>query len=261
MIDAHCHLEHMNAGDVIDEARKKGMSAIVTSIADIKDKQVVVQMRKDNPDFVFICLGFHPEIMNQYNDKDIDSYMDFIRKNKEYVSAVGECGLDYNWVTKAEDQERSKEIFLKFIGLSKELRLPLVIHSRNGRDNKEGSNDGIADTIKILIENGCTHVMMHCFSGSEPQMKTCLEHGWLVSFATVIVKSFKHQRLAKAVPLEQMLLETDAPWLDPDSRELTNRPWKIERSAEIVAQINGITKEEVLSKTAENAKKFFRMSI
>ena len=146
---------------------------------------------------------------------------------------------------------------MKFIQLVKELHLPLVIHSRNGRDNKEGSNDGIGDAIDMLIENNCKHVMMHCFSGSEGQLKKCLEQGWMISFATLVCKSFKHQRLASLVSLDKMLLETDSPWLDPDSQELTNRPWKIEKSAEVIATIKNITKEEILLKTTENAKRFF----
>ncbi len=263
-IDAHCHLEYMeNAQDVIEEARQRGMTAIVTSIADIKDKEKVLEMHRKNPDFVFACLGFHPEIMKNYSYGEIDEYIDFIRKNKDDISAVGEVGVDYNWITKSQDQERSKEIFLKFIELSKELGLPLVIHSRNGKNNKEGGDNGIEDAIDILIRNGCKDVMMHCFSGSEAQLKTCLDQDWLISFATIICKSFKHQRLAKLTPLDKMVLETDAPWLDPDSPPgsslLTNRPWKIERSADIIANIKNIGKEEALVAAAENAKKFFRI--
>lgn len=256
MIDAHCHLEHMDANHVIREAREK-MTAIVTSIADIKDKERVIEFRKNNPDFVFICLGFHPECMKDYTDDDIDSYIGFIRHNQKYVSAIGEVGLDYSWNTKKEEQERSKGIFLKFIELSKELGMPVVIHSRNGKDNKEGGNDGIGDAISMLIENGCKNVMMHCFSGNESQLKQCLAQGWTISYATVICKSFKHQKLVKQTPLEHMVLETDSPWLDPDSRELINKPWKIERSAELIAQLKGIAKDEVLKLTEKNARKFF----
>ncbi len=264
MIDAHCHLEHMDAGEIVKEAKKRGMSTMVTSIADIKDKEKVLELKRKYSGFVYICLGFHPEIMDKYGENDIDSYMDFIRKNRDYISAIGEVGLDYSWVTKAGVQERSKEIFIRFIELSKELGLPLVIHSRNGRDNKEGSNDGIGDAIKILSELECDKVMMHCFSGSESQLKTCIAQGWMISLATVLVKSFKHQRLAKIIPLDQLLLETDSPWLDPDgqpgSRELTNRPWKIERSAQVLADVLNISKEGILETTAENAKRFFGMN-
>lgn len=262
MIDAHCHLEHIeDVNNVIKESRLRGMKAIVTSVADIKDKEKMLLLRKGSMDFIFVCLGFHPEVMKDYKDNEIDKYLDFIREHKSQISSIGEVGLDFNWNVKTEDQTRSKEIFRKFIELSKELKLPLVIHSRNGRDNKEGRNEGIVDAIEMLKNNNCKDVMMHCFSGSEGQLKTCLEQGWIISFATVICKSFKHQRLAKITPLDQMVLETDSPWLDPDSqpgsKELTNRPWKIEKSAEVLAGILDMTKKEILQKTGENAKRFF----
>src|SRR3989344_1587442 len=257
MIDAHCHLEYMDADIIVQESMQRKMTAIVASIADIKDREKVLQLHKKYPGFVFACMGFHPESMKDYHDKDINEYTEFIRENKQWVSAIGEVGLDYNWVTQADDQQRSKEIFQKFIDLSKGLRLPLVIHSRNGKGNKDGSDEGIGDAINMLVESGCKHVMMHCFSGSEGQLKKCLEQGWMISFATLVCKSFKHQRLASLVSLDKMLLETDSPWLDPDSQELTNRPWKIEKSAEVIATIKNITKEEILLKTTENAKRFF----
>src|SRR3989338_3086165 len=87
MIDAHCHLEHMDADDVVSEAKKKGMTAVVTSIADIADKEKIIEMKKKYQDFVYICLGFHPEIMNKYSDSDIEEYIDFIRKNKKKYSS------------------------------------------------------------------------------------------------------------------------------------------------------------------------------
>ena len=254
MIDAHCHMEYMeDPDDIIYHAKKAGMSAIVTSIADIKDREKVIAMKKKHPDFIFICLGFHPEIMGKYASEDIDDYMEFIRQNRKLISAIGEVGTDYNWLPKSEDQAKSQIIFEKFIDLSKELGLPLVVHSRNGRDNREGENDGIGDAIEILRNRGCKDVMMHCFSGNEAQLKDCLEQGWLISYATVLVKSPKHQKLAKMTPPEQMVLETDSPWLDPDSKELVNRPWKIEHTAKVAAAVKEVTKEEVLAQTAQNA--------
>lgn len=102
---------------------------------------------------------------------------------------------------------------------------------------------------------------MHCFSGSEQNLSYALEQNYWISYATIIARSDKHKRLAEKTPLENMLLETDSPWLDPDSRELTNRPWKIDRSAEIIAEIKEKTKEEILKITADNAIKAFGLKI
>jgi TatD DNase family protein len=257
MIDAHCHLEHMDAESVVKEARHRGMAAIVTSTPDIKEAENTLEFHKHNRNFVFVCLGFHPEHSGKYNDEDLEKYIDFLRRNSEQISAIGEVGVDYNWIVDEEGRERSKQIFGRFIELSKELDLPLVIHSRNSREPKDITTDGIANAIEVLEKHNARRVMMHCFSGSEGQLKRCIANGWMISFATVICKSFKHQRLAKETPLEQMLLETDAPWLDPDSRELVNRPWKIERSAEVIAKLKETTKEEILATTTETAKRFF----
>ncbi len=256
MIDAHCHLEYMD-DSVIDEAKEKGMVALLASIADISHKENLLERIEKYPSFVYGCFGFHPEVMVKYTKADIENYIEVIRQNKDKITAIGEVGLDYNWTTVAHEQVRSKNIFADFIDLAKELDKPIVIHSRNGQNNTEGKNEGISDALEMLAGMGAKRVMLHCFSGNEANLKFALEHGWFVSYATVICKSFKHQRLAKETPLNQMFLETDAPWLDPDSRELINRPWKIERSAEIIAEKKGITKEEVLRVTTENARKFF----
>jgi TatD DNase family protein len=139
------------------------------------------------------------------------------------------------------------------------LRLPVVIHARNKANEK--TPDAFSDCLKILTDNNAKNVVMHCFSGSESTLQHALEQNYWISFATIIARSDKHRRLAAKTPIENMMLETDSPWLDPDSRELTNRPWKIERSAELIAQIKQTTKEEILKITTENAKKAFRLEL
>jgi TatD DNase family protein len=258
MIDCHCHLEYMD-DSVIEEAKEKGMTALLASIADISHKEQLLERVDKYPGFVHACFGFHPEVMVKYTKADINNYIDFIRQNKEKITAVGEVGLDYNWTTVEHEQVRSRNIFADFVDLAKELDKPLVIHSRNGQNNTEGRNEGISDTLEMLAGMGAKRVMLHCFSGSEANLRFALDHGWFISYATVLVKSFKHQRLAKETPLDRVFLETDSPWLDPDTRELVNRPWKIERSAEIIAEKKNIAKEEVLRQTTENAKKFFNI--
>ncbi len=254
MIDSHCHLEYLGE-DVVREAQQK-MSAVVGSTADPKHKDQLMQLRERFPNFVHICYGFHPEVMVKYSQNDIEKYIEFIRNNHDKISAIGEVGLDFNWITNKAEQDASRRIFIKFIELAQELGLPLVIHSRNGKTENE---DAITEAIAMLIANDMKDVMLHCFSGNEVNLRMALEQGWYISFATLVCKSEKHQRLAKLVPLEQMLLETDAPWLDPDSKELVNRPWKIERSAEVIAQLKNTTKENILQATEENAKRFFNI--
>lgn len=256
MIDSHCHLEHMqDAEAVIDEARKR-MSAVITSVPDPRDFERTMALREKHRGFVFVAAGFHPQIIDGFSDEQIEEHARLLRANADRLVSIGEVGLDYFWIKEKEKQERTRRVFEEYIGLAAELDKPMTVHSRSG----EGG-DGITDAIEILKNKRAKNVQMHCFSGSEENLEACLAEGWMISFATVLVKSRRHQRLAAATPLGQMLLETDAPWQDPDakpgSRELTNRPWKIERSAEIIAEAKGIQKRDVLAATAENARRFF----
>ncbi len=260
MIDAHCHLEHMkNAEEVIEEA-KKWMTAVITSVPDPNDFEKTMKLREKHKDFVFVAAGFHPEHIDDYTEGQIEEHIQLLKANADRLVSIGEIGLDFFWIREKEKQERTKDVFEKFIDLALELDKPITVHSRNG----EGG-DGITEAIEILKSKKAKNVMMHCFSGSEENLAECLKQGWLISFATVLVKSRRHQRLARDTPLEQMLLETDAPWQDPDakpgSKELTNRPWKIERSAEVIAEAKGITTKQVLVASEENAKRFFGLNV
>ena len=250
MIDIHCHLEFIkNPIEVIEEAKKK-MKAIVTSVADPKNAEKILNLRKKYKDFLFVSLGFHPECLEDYGDEEIKKYTDFIREKKNEISAIGEVGLDYSEECQEIDRERMKRIFILFLDLAKELNLPLVIHAR----------DAFNEALEILKEKNAKDVCLHCFSGSEGNLKEAINRGYFISYATNICWTKKHPRLALKTPLDRMLLETDSPWLDPDNpREMKNKPWKILNSAKVISQIKGISVDEVLEKTSENAKKFFKI--
>jgi len=259
MIDIHCHLEYMeNPEHVLEEARKK-MDAVICSVPDPKDVDKILALHEKNRDFLFVSLGFHPERMNKYSVKQIDDYVEKIKKNKEKIVAVGEAGIDYGCSTEEKNVERQKEIFERFVKLAVEIKLPLVVHIRNNQDQKiklSAYHDAFSILKKYTLK-----VILHCFSGSETDLKVALEREYWISYATNVCRTKKHPRLAEKTPLSRILLETDSPWLDPEaefgSKELTNRPWKIEKSAEVIAQLHKTSKQEVLRITTENAKKVF----
>lgn len=256
MIDVHCHLEYMkNADEIIAEARDR-MLAIVTSVADIKHKDDMIRIADKNKDFVFLTLGLHPEHIFNYKQKEIDEYVEFIRKNRKKIVGLGEVGLDYNRIKDVEKHNVMKHVFGQFIDLSKELKLPLVIHSRSG----EGF-DAFGDVLKMLTDGNAKRAAFHCFSGTENDLKYALEQDYMISYATIICKSKRHQRLAAITPLENIVLDTDSPWLDPFSNELKNVPWNVLESAKVISKIQEIPLEDVLQKTTENAKKFFDLKI
>ncbi len=252
MIDSHCHIDYIeNPESVIEESQKKGVRAIITSALGMEEAEKVFVLKKKFPETLYICLGVHPMEIKTYND----DYVDFIKSNKDNIVAIGEIGLD--GMKAVDNYEKTKEIFSEMIDISIELKLPIVVHSRNGKKK------AVSDAIKILSERDAKNVMLHCFSGNENSLKEALDLGYYISYATNICWTKKHPQLAEQTPLEQMLLETDAPWLDPDSSidniKLNNRPWKIIRSAEVIANVKGIPKEEVIEMTTDNARRFFRI--
>ena len=259
MIDSHCHITHVeNIDKEIKDWKSKGVKAVVTSALDIGEGTKSLQLREKYPEFVFVCLGLHPSDIDKFSGGQVEEYIKFIKENTKNIVAIGEAGLDYNWVADKNKQETSKGLFLQMIELARAINLPLVIHSRNGHNES-----AISDVLNILKENDAKKVMMHCFSGNESNLRDALELGYYISFATNICWTKKHPYLASKTPLERMLLETDSPWLDPDStleeRKLNNRPWKISKSVEVVAKIKGVSKEDVMAITSSNARKFFNI--
>lgn len=246
MIDVHCHLEFMeNPEQVVKEARSR-MEAIVTSIADPKHFDRIMTISEKNKDFVFVTAGLHPTRVSA----GYENYLDIIRNNAEKICGIGETGLDYHHAH--ENKEKTKEVFTAFISLANELDKPLVVHCR------DGESSAFQECLEFL-KNAQTAVVLHCFSGSKEVLAECLDRGYWISFATIICKSKSYRKLAKNTPLEAMLLETDSPWLDPESPELINRPWKIEKSAEVLAKMHSMEKEEILKITAKNAKNVFNI--
>ncbi|MBI2579683.1 MAG: TatD family hydrolase [Candidatus Aenigmarchaeota archaeon] len=244
-IDSHCHLEKMEEG-IIQEA-KKHLAGVVTICADIGDAKRTLSLI-DNK-FIFGALGLHPESAGKYPQKAIDQYIQFIFSNRKKISAVGEVGVDYIWHKKKDEQERDEEVFRQFIELSKELKLPLVIHSRG--------DSAVHDAIRILTGEDCKGSILHFFSGTEQDLKDALESGYWIAYNTVICKSKKYAPLIEKTPLESILLETDAPWCSPFGNEKDNVPWNIIESAKKIGGILGMAKDEVLKRTEENARKAY----
>jgi len=250
MIDIHCHLEFIeNPIEVIEKAKKK-MTAIVTSVAEPKNAEKILSLKEKYKDFLFVSLGFHPECLKDYKDEEIEKYIDFVKEKRDAICAIGEVGLDYSSECEGIGRERMKRIFCLFIDLANEVNLPLVIHAR----------DAFNDALEILKEKKAEKVCLHCFSGSEGNLKEAIKRGYFISFATNICWTKKHPRLAEKTPIEKMLLETDSPWLDPENpRGMGNKSWKISYSAKVISQIKGISVEEVLEKTTKNAKELFKI--
>ncbi len=247
MIDIHCHLCFPGAYKSVDEVvekAKKEMAGIVVSSARYDEGLRVVELAGKNEKFIFPTLGFHPTEGTNH-----EGVLELIEKNRDKIVGVGECGLDYHWEKDPQKREEQKKIFQKFIDIAKKTKLPLVIHSW----------DAEQDCFEMVKDSGLRCVF-HCFSGSRELAQHILDNGFWISVSTQVCFSKNHKKLVKIIPLEKILLETDAPWLSPNRPE-PNYPWNIKISAEKIADIKKISKEEVLEHARKNAIKFFSLNI
>ncbi|NVM28605.1 MAG: TatD family hydrolase [Candidatus Helarchaeota archaeon] len=249
LIDSHCHLDAKwfknDIPAIIQNAKKNEIEAIITSSIS-PSIQKVKNIVNRYPDYLFWALGLHPPGVNAQSLKAITK---LIKIHQHEIVAIGEVGLDYHWVKEEKRREEQQEALKFFIELSKELEKPLVIHAR----------DAQTDTIDILEEKSAENVLMHCFSGNETEAKRVIKNKWLISVPTSVVNRKVHQMMAKIVPLDQMLLETDAPYLSP-IRKTRNEPANIKISAQKIAEIKDTTFDKVASQTTINARKFYRLN-
>ena len=236
---------------VIEEATQR-MQAVVTSVAHPKDAVRMLEVAKKHKGFVYLALGLHPSEVVKFTDEQINEYCNMVRQNKSNIVAIGEVGLDRHWIKDEAEHKRSKSVFKKFIELANEINVPLVIHTRDDKS----SGISVMDETLDLLQHAKVPVMMHCFSSRE-HITECEKRGYYMSMNTILYKSKSYGKIARDCPLDLIVLETDSPWMDPQSSELTNRPWKIEQAAEKIAELKHMSKEEILRTTTENAKKLF----
>lgn len=248
LIDAHAHLDFSQFDEdrekVIEKARKENIW-IITSAVDPKSiKKTIAMMEKyDNLSATF---GSKPE---EFNGEIIEETIQLIKKNRDKIVGIGEIGLDYYWVKEKDKRNEEIKNFHKFIDLAKELSLPLVVHSRDAEE----------DVIEIL-KGGDIKTILHCFSGSVEQAKEAISFGCLISIPTNVVYSKQKRKLVEEIPLENIVLETDAPFLSPVPKT-RNVPANVKLSAEKIAEIKKVDLKLVEEITTKNAIKFFSLKL
>lgn len=251
MIDTHTHInciEEISVEDIIKNALDNGVEKLIVPAAYPTDIEVVKELAQKYEN-VYGLLGVHPSEVKGWNDDLIDKIKEYSKSSK--IVGIGEIGLDYYWDKSFNDLQ--KEVFIKQIKLANELNFPISVHDREAHK----------DTFDILTEyNKNSVVVMHCFSGSVEFMKECVKQGWYIAIGGVVTfkKAIKMKEVAKEVPLDKLLLETDAPYLTPvPYRGKTNQPAYVKYVAEEIASIRGISFEEVDEITTQNAKKVFSL--
>jgi TatD DNase family protein len=204
---------------------------------------------------VYATASVHPSYVKTFRDNEIEAFIQEIHTNRHDLVAIGETGLDYNWVKDSEGQAKQKELFAQFITVAEQLKLPLVIHSRSAA----------IDTIEILERANTRKVQMHMFTRYS-LIQRVIDNGWFISVNTSMLKSKSLRKIVRDTPLEQLLLETDSPWLGIDTcghlkprDEVRNEPLSIHRVAEKIGEIKKIDIVEVDNQTTTNARELFHL--
>ncbi len=251
LIDTHCHLDfpefERDRKEVILRAQGQGVSHIINIGSSISGSRKSLELAAAY-DCIYATVGIHPHEADSFN-QEAEQTIKEMAKNKKVV-AIGEIGLDYfkNY-SKAENQ---RLLFSSLLKLAKELNLPIVVHSRQAS----------ADALKMLKEAMPVKAVLHCFSGDKVFLDACLDLGFLISFTCNITykKADNLREMVKAVPLDRLLLETDAPFLPCESlRGKRNEPYQVVLLAEYIAGLKKITKEDISEATTSNANDFFKL--
>ena len=250
IINTHSHvnmLRETNIDEAIQNAIDNKIVTIVpsSSVQDIFDTDKFIKKYND----VYGYVGVFPEEVKDFSDKTLSDMEEIIKSNPKIIG-IGEIGLDYYW--DKSFKELQKEVFIKQIEFANQMNLPLNIHSREAH----------LDTFEILKKyNKNSTAIMHCFSGSLEFARECIKEGIYIALGGVVTfkNAKKTKEVAKNIPLEYLLLETDDPYLAPvPFRGKENQPMYVKYVAEEIANLRGITPEEVAKTSTENAKKIFK---
>ncbi|GKV57822.1 hydrolase TatD [Sporosarcina sp. NCCP-2222] len=253
-IDTHVHLNADQYEEDLEEVIQRALDANVTKMVvigfDRKTIEKAMELTEAYP-FIYAVVGWHPVDAIDCTEEDLQ-WIESLAKHPKVVG-IGEIGLDYHWDKSPRDVQQ--ELFRKQIHLAKKVELPIIIHNR----------EATADVVQILKEEGAREVggIMHCFSGSVETARECIDMNFMISLGgPVTFKNAKTpKQVAEEIPLEHLLIETDAPYLAPHpNRGKRNEPAYVTLVAEEIARLKDMPVEEVAEATTRNALKLFNIS-
>ncbi|KGM95105.1 hydrolase TatD [Clostridium novyi A str. 4552] len=252
IFDSHAHYDDESFNEdrenVIKEIRKNGVINVLNCGASMEGARDSFKLA-NKYDFFYAAVGIHPENAYELTDENYEEIKEMTKNPK--VRAIGEIGLDYYW-DENPPHEKQKEVFRKQMELAKKLEMPVIIHDR----------DAHGDTLEIMKEFPEVKGVVHCFSGSVEFARECLKLGYYIGFTGVITfkNSKKVVEVAKEVPIDRILVETDAPYMAPTpNRGKRNRSDYIKFIIEKIAEIKELSVDEVSDITIENAKNLLKI--
>jgi len=242
VIDTHAHLDELpDPGAAIKEALDENVLGIVAVGQDITSNQKTLEIADEHLGLVFAAVGYHPWRLNPDHD---DETLDFIDTNLKHCVALGEVGLDYKAKTKKKVQ---KAVFQKLLSIAKSHDKPVIVHCRYVHET----------AYRMVKEAGIEKAIFHWYSGSLDLIPIIAADGYYMSATPALLYNPYHAKAIAAVPLSNLLLETDTP---VQYQELAARPVHVQVTLQEVARVKGITAEEIAAHTTRNAKACFGLN-
>lgn len=251
LIDTHCHLNKEYYDDIdkiVENAKKAGINKMIVSSCSKENFEENLELARNYKGTIYLTISYHPEYASEIEEDDLMYLEKIYEENKDLIVGIGEIGLDYHYEPYSkEDQEK---LFRSQIKLAKKLDLPIVVHTR----------DAWRDTLDILSEYDIKGVI-HCFSGSFEVGKELIDKGFYIGIGGVV--TFNNSKLkdtVKKLGLDNILLETDSPYLSPD-RGKRNEPANVLKIAEFLSNYLETPIENIEKITNNNVKTVFNIDI
>ena len=250
LIDTHAHIDMLEAPIELTLQLMKDFGvkkAVIPSVEVSSMEKVIAAAEADEN--IYAMIGIYPSEAKTYTQEVEDRMIELAKNHK--VKAVGEIGLDYYWDKSFVDLQ--KEVYVKQILLANKLNLPIVIHDREAHK----------DAYDLLLEyNQSSKALFHCFSGSVEFMRECVKKGWYIALGGVVTfkNAVKMKDVAREIPLDKLVLETDSPYLTPvPFRGKPNTPAYVRYVAEEIANLRQMPLNELIDITTNNAERFFEI--
>lgn len=250
LIDTHAHIDMLEAPIELTLQLMKdfGVKKAVIPSVEVSSMEKVISAAEADEN-IYAMIGIYPSEAKTYTQEVEDRMIELAKNHK--VKAVGEIGLDYYWDKSFVDLQ--KEVYVKQILLANKLNLPIVIHDREAHK----------DAYDLLLEyNQSSKALFHCFSGSVEFMRECVKKGWYIALGGVVTfkNAVKMKDVAREIPLDKLVLETDSPYLTPvPFRGKPNTPAYVRYVAEEIANLRQMPLNELIDITTNNAERFFEI--
>ena len=252
LFDTHAHMDDRafdeDRAQLLEGLPGQGLALVMNPGCSLESSRNVDKLTREY-DFLYGAVGSHPDVADEVNEAVLDEYRMLCKQNSK-IKAIGEIGLDYHYEDIPRDIQ--KRAFRMQMELAKELGLPVIVHERDAHE----------DGMKIVEEFPEVTGVFHCYSGSGEMAKWLVSRGWYIGFTGVL--TFKNARkaveVASQIPLDRIVLETDCPYMSPEPfRGKRNDPGKLYRMAQRLAEIRGLSLEEIHAITLENGKRLYRI--